>query len=217
MLAGRDLFDGGSPMDALGAILHADAAALCQAGPAIPEALQRIVLHCVEKAPADRFQSALDLAFALEAAAQPAAPLPVEPGRQVRRYSVLLAAAALSVALGALGSYLYWGTRARRSAEGVVFAQITDDSGAELFPSLSPKGDMVVYAGRSTGNWDIYLHKTGSAEAVNLTKDSPADDTQPAFSPDGRYIAFHSDPQRRRDFRHGQGRRRGTPHLGVRL
>jgi len=196
MLAGRDLFDRGSPMDSIGAILNADAAELCEAAPAIPDALKRIILHCVEKAPADRFQSAQDLGFALEAAARhmvPPAPA-AEPGGWRRRYGLRLATAALCLMLGMLLAYAYFGSRrARRSVEGAVFARITDDPGAELFPSLSADGETVVYAGKATGNWDIYLQQVGSAEAVDLTKDSSADDTQPAFSPNGRYIAFRSD------------------------
>jgi Tol biopolymer transport system component len=43
------------------------------------------------------------------------------------------------------------------------------------------------------GNADIYLQRVGGGNPLNLTRDSPADDTQPAFSPDGQQIAFRSD------------------------
>src|SRR5262249_25727553 len=74
-----------------------------------------------------------------------------------------------------------------------LFAQITNESGPELFPSLSPEGKFLAYAGRSSGNWDIYLHRIGDREPVNLTAASASDDTQPAISPDGKRIAFRSE------------------------
>jgi Tol biopolymer transport system component len=73
-----------------------------------------------------------------------------------------------------------------------TFTQLTDQSGPEYFPSLSPDGKSFVYASYAAGNWDIYLQRVGGKNPVNLTKDSPADDTQPAFSPDGEHIAFRS-------------------------
>jgi Tol biopolymer transport system component len=54
----------------------------------------------------------------------------------------------------------------------------------EQFPSLSPDGKWIVYDGNQSGNSDIYLQSVGGQNAINLTKDSPDDDTQPAFSPD---------------------------------
>ncbi len=74
-----------------------------------------------------------------------------------------------------------------------TFAQLTTEVGWEFFPSLSPDGKLLVYAGRAAGNWDIYLLRVGGERAMNLTEDDSADDTQPAFSPDGERIAFRSD------------------------
>ena len=65
-------------------------------------------------------------------------------------------------------------------------------SGAELFPSLSPDGKWVVYAGEGAGNRDIFLQSVTGQTPINLTSDSAADDEQPAFSPDGERIAFRS-------------------------
>src|SRR5687768_18434696 len=61
-----------------------------------------------------------------------------------------------------------------------------------MFGQLSSDGQWVVYAGEGAGNRDIYLHRIGGQTPINLTPDSPADDGQPAFSPDGERVAFRS-------------------------
>src|SRR2546425_724527 len=99
------------------------------------------------------------------------------------------------IILSAVGFYLF----SRRSPaikeatlRNATFTQLTDQPGPEYFPSLSPDGKSFVYASYLAGNWDIYLQRVGGKNPVNLTKDSPSDDTQPAFSPDGERIAFSS-------------------------
>ncbi|MFN2502419.1 MAG: protein kinase, partial [Pyrinomonadaceae bacterium] len=67
------------------------------------------------------------------------------------------------------------GTSSLRNAN---FTQITDQHGPEYFPSISPDGKSFVYASHAAGNWDIYFQRVGGKNPVNLTKDSPADDTQ---------------------------------------
>ena len=76
-----------------------------------------------------------------------------------------------------------------------TFTQLSDQTGPEYFPSLSPDGKSFVYAGFASGNWDIYLQRVGGKNPINLTKDSSSDDTQPTFSPDGERIAFRSERQ----------------------
>lgn len=68
MLAGRRAFQGASAADTISAILGKDPPDLVSAPEhLIPQALHRIVARCLEKDPAARFQSAADLAFALQA------------------------------------------------------------------------------------------------------------------------------------------------------
>ncbi len=68
MLAGKRPFDGNSPIEIMSAILKEDAPELPAAA---PPGLERIVRRCLERRPEDRFESARDLAFALEQFANP--------------------------------------------------------------------------------------------------------------------------------------------------
>ncbi|HEX3187411.1 MAG TPA: protein kinase, partial [Pyrinomonadaceae bacterium] len=77
--------------------------------------------------------------------------------------------------------------------QAISFAQVTYQSGPEFFPTLSPDGKSIAYAGRASGNWDIYFQTIGSGDSKNLTKESSSDDSQPAFSPTGDRIAFRSE------------------------
>ena len=80
-----------------------------------------------------------------------------------------------------------------KNIANTTFTQLTDQPGPEYFPSLSPDGKSFVYASYASGNWDIYFQRVGGRNPINLTKDSSADDTQPAISPDGERIAFRSE------------------------
>src|ERR1044071_3575519 len=120
----------------------------------------------------------------------------ISPTRRApRRGPASLAFTAPAVALVAIVAYLL--VRSRTGTESPVkdisFIQLTDLAGPKSFPSLSPDGRSFVYTASTSGNWDIYLQRVGGKNPINLTKDSSADDTQPAFSPDGDQIAFRSE------------------------
>ena len=114
-----------------------------------------------------------------------------------RRQAAALQGGALIVGallLLAAGYFLFKSLIApKTTSPAVSFEQVTYQSGPEFFPSLSPDGKSIAYASRASGNWDIYFQTIGSTNTINLTKDSPTDDSQPAFSPDGHTIAFRSE------------------------
>ena len=66
MVAGHRAFARESAVESLNAILKDDPPELTTTRPDVPPALDRIVRHCLEKNPAERFQSARDVIFALE-------------------------------------------------------------------------------------------------------------------------------------------------------
>jgi len=84
-------------------------------------------------------------------------------------------------------------------ANGSEVINLTDDPAEDWVPAWSPDGQWITYHSKRDGNWDLYVISAecvwsgdGCApEPIRLT-DDPADDAEPAWSPDGHYIAFRS-------------------------
>ncbi len=186
MATGRMAFTGTSNPVVFEAILNRT--------PEVPAGLDpelaRILSKALEKDRALRHQTAAELRTDFKRLSRPVAPSPQSPPRPRRPLALVAAGAAITAALA-------WYLLARRgeapSLQNATFTQLTDQAGPELYPSLSPDGKSFLYQSRASGNWDIYLQRVGGKNPVNLTKDSPLDDTQPAFSPDAERIAFRSE------------------------
>ena len=58
-------------------------------------------------------------------------------------------------------------------------------------PAWSPDGTQIAFESDRSGNWDIWTVSTKGGAPTQLTDDLPQD-FQPAFSPNGRWIAFGS-------------------------
>jgi eukaryotic-like serine/threonine-protein kinase len=102
MLAGARAFRRSTSADTMVAILNEAPPSISQVGQNTPRGLQRVVDRCLEKNPEQRFQSASDLAFALEALSDAggSAVLPAaepEPADGSRRKNVVWSAVAVSV------------------------------------------------------------------------------------------------------------------------
>jgi Tol biopolymer transport system component len=199
MLAGRRAFAGTSPAELLSSVLRDEPPPLSDADPRIPKALDLIVQHCLEKSPDERFQSARDLAFHLDSLGGSVTqrggivPLPA-PRRWRRRVPVVLGALALLA--GAFEAGRRVGASVGGPAGGatpIAFQQLTDLPGEERQAQLNPNGTSFVFVSDASGNPDIYLQRVGGRNPIDLTADSPAADTAPAFSPDGERIAFRSE------------------------
>ena len=156
MLAGRRPFEGRSELDLAAAILRDEPAAL-------PDpVLDGLVRRCLAKAPGDRFQSAQDLAYALDTLS-----MPVLAGRPGRRRLFLTTAAV--VALGAAGL-----------VSGLLFGRETAQGSRPVprFTRLTFTGD--VGAGRFAHDQQTFLftRRRGEIPSIELGRIG-TDDTRP--------------------------------------
>jgi serine/threonine protein kinase/sugar lactone lactonase YvrE len=199
MLSGRRAFERDSAVETMTAVLNDEPEPLPALAPKIPAALDAIVRHCMEKNPRERFQSAHDLAFQLRllpdfqnSATDSGKPLPASAEK--RRLPYRAGIAVLSVlALAGAGFAIF---HVRGDASQPVFnsfQQLTFGDGLTMYPTLSPDGKLVAYVSSQSGNRDIYVQRVDGHVPTNITADSPADDSEPAFSPDGSQIAFRSE------------------------
>ena len=198
MICGHRAFERDSAVETMTAVLNDDPKPLPELVPTIPAALDAIVHHCMEKNPRERFQSARDLAFqlrllpAFQNSVTGGVKSPPEPVEKRPPYRAGIAALSLLALLGA-GFAIF---RARGEPPPPVVAsckQLTFSDGLTMSPTLSPDGKYVAYVSSESGNRDIYVQRVDGRVATDITSDSPADDSAPAFSPDGAKIAFRSE------------------------
>jgi len=71
MVMGKQTFQRPTSADTISAILNEEPPSIAELSPDTPTAVERVIRRCLEKNPAQRFQSASDLAFALEALLDP--------------------------------------------------------------------------------------------------------------------------------------------------
>lgn len=103
------------------------------------------------------------------------------------RLLAALALAALSIAGGLIARV---GTL--RETSGVHLpTPLTTSEGREMHPFFSPDGSRIVFAwsGPEDDNFDLYVAAVDGGAPVRLTN-HPDPDLSPAWSPDGRWIAF---------------------------
>jgi hypothetical protein len=165
MLSGNRAFRGDSAADTMSAILREDPPDLSVTNQSISPGLERIVRHCLEKNPEQRFHSAHDVAFALEAvtgtSGAPAVQAsPVLRSRRLRPIALAAAPALLAgLMIGALAS------RGWSRAPQPTFKRLTFRRGTVWTARFAPDGETIVYGAAWERNpLDVYLTRPESPE-----------------------------------------------------
>jgi Tol biopolymer transport system component len=193
MLSGKRAFDRATPVEAMSAILKEDAPELADTGRNIPPALERIVRHCLEKNPEERFQSARDVSFALGAlsGSGSSATAAVRTGAS-RRWPWLRAVAEL--ALLGLTITVFFGRYTPNTSRTAVQAAILPPPGDGFWANItqpsaiSPDGKFLAIIAMRNGHTQLWLRRLDVLEAQPIAGSEDA--SNPFWSPDSRFIAF---------------------------
>ncbi|MCU1283867.1 MAG: serine/threonine protein kinase [Acidobacteriales bacterium] len=188
MLIGSRAFQRDTGAETMTAILKDDPPEMTdRTSASISPGLQRIVNHCLEKNPAERFQSARDLGFALQAlsgsdvtGASKAIAASATNSR-LRKALPWIAGLALLLAVGAM-------FRPKPSTEEMHFSVSLPVAARDI--ALAPDGHTLTFVAtdENTGRSGLYVHRIGSQKVEPLTGTEGA--SYPFWSPDSTQIAF---------------------------
>jgi Tol biopolymer transport system component len=175
MIAGKRAFHGETSADTMSAILKEEMPELSETARNVPAGLERIVQHCLEKNPSQRFHSAGDLAFDLESlteisatSSKSGAQAAVAQARGTesrRKVAGVAGAIALAAAMIGLGWWLGRGGGAAPLAE---YQQITFRTGSIGDARFTPDGSIVYSASWDGGDYQLYLARTDDNGARDL-------------------------------------------------
>jgi Tol biopolymer transport system component len=200
LIAGRPPFMGRSPQETLAAHVTQRPEPLCALRPACPAALEAVIMRCLEKRPADRWQTTDDLLEQLEplmtssGGTTPTATRPIEaaviPDRRPRwGIWIPLAMAALALAIAFAFALTHRVSEVRLGRR----VQLTLDPGLEIDPAISPDGKLVAFAAGPLAQTRLYVRQADGGAPVAITPERGVSVRSPQWSPDGSRLAFLSD------------------------
>ena len=158
MLAGRRAFRGETEVDTMTAVLREEPPSTNLESASIPLAYQEIVRHCVEKEPENRFQSAKDLAFALQtlSGSSPVRTLNLPDSKRPKRIALpWLIAALMAAVVALLGLTLLMHAPPTQP----VYQRVTFEAGTVYTARFAPDGRSIIY-GAEWGGKPVQLFST---------------------------------------------------------
>ncbi|PWT92909.1 MAG: hypothetical protein C5B55_05455, partial [Blastocatellia bacterium] len=209
MLSGQRAFQRETAAETMTAILKEDPGELTTVDSEISLPMTKILQRCLQKKPEQRFQSAHDLAFALEALStlsgsrpplnMPAATTAINQKWFENARVAWIAAAVLLVSVLAMLPLAVGRLRQpQRTPAPLMRYDISAPGpnttlGLVRWPAiaLSPDGSTMAFVGTSDGIARLYIRRRDDPEARPVPGSEGA--AQPVFSPSGRWIAFVAD------------------------
>ncbi len=195
LLAGRTPFQGYTPQQVLAAHVTTAPDLVTKYRPGVSPQLESVVMRCLAKRAADRWQTSSELLAAIEplgtssGGMQPTgaqfAAVP-NPARTRTRAGI---AAALVLAVAAVAWLASRGGNASTYTLGKT-TQLTTDPGLEIHSAISPDGKLVAYAAGTSSLMRVFVRPVGGGRAIQLTDDTLAMETDPRWSPDGNQLVL---------------------------
>jgi Tol biopolymer transport system component len=150
MVTGERAFRRDTNAETMTAILRDDPPELLQNRADLPAAFDRVIRHCLEKRPGERFQSARDVAFALETLSGSSSAVAAGPVADPRRRRAMMwAAFGITLALGAVATL--WAVSRSPASAPAVFTRLTFRRGTIFNARFDADGRSIVYSASFEG------------------------------------------------------------------
>ena len=173
MLAGKKAFRGESPIEIMSAILTKEPPEPTESQRTFAPPFERIVRHCLEKRPEDRFQSTRDLVFDLESLSVTStvsgSTITAGAATSPRRTISPKLAAAIVLPLIALAGAFFLGKISAKRGDPPSYHQITFRRGTIYSARFAADGDTVLFSATWNGNpLDVYETRSGTTDSKPL-------------------------------------------------
>lgn len=203
LITGQKPFRGDSRQATINGILSNEPAVPSELNPTLPAELDQVLNKALEKDRELRYQTASDFRADIRRVLRTidSSPSSASGRTRVSRLTMPFVGRFLwpvaAVVLVAVGTIVVWQfmkpkTVAAPNWTGASRLQLTTQPGEEIYPVLAPDGQNFVYASNENGNFDLFVQRVGGKNAHPLTPNTPTDESQPAYSPNGERLAFHS-------------------------
>jgi serine/threonine-protein kinase len=196
LLAGRTPFTATTAQQMLAAHVTERPEPLSRHRPGVAPALEQALMRCIEKRPADRFQTADDLVAVLEPLATPSGGTAPTEARMPAQHSPSRSAASGWIALAGvlLAAAAFGAWRLTRDDPATLelgrAIHVTSDPGLEIQPDVAPDGKLVAYAAGNFARMRIFIRPVAGGRTIPLSDDSMAVESAPKWSPDGSQLLF---------------------------
>ena len=197
MTVGKRPFRGETATETLLRVVESDPEPPSTLREDLPPELDRVIRRCLRKKPDERFNDTRDLVAALKDLQQDSrasgAGVVTDRPRYGSPRRLMIGSLVAVILIGAGG--VIWKLLPEPRPAVLAAPQVTPFLVGQALGSAdwSPLGNLIAYESTESGNWDLWICDDTGSNPLNLTTGSEGIDRFPAWSPDGKSIAFYSD------------------------
>jgi serine/threonine protein kinase/Tol biopolymer transport system component len=204
MLTGQPPFEGDTPLSIAMKHKSEEFTSPKLLNSQIPDDLNNLILKCLEKAKANRFQAVedvdKDITEIINKIPVTKKVIPKKKPLTSKEISVkfnvkkaFISAFIIIILLATAAYFLFRPGAAQTDIKPGTMRQVSHDPGLELDPDISPDGKMVAFVTGPVGQMHLVVRQVAGGRLIAITRDFSGNQRWPRWSPDGNQLAFYSE------------------------